>query len=98
MLDRVLRSLAREAEVQGVGRSGKRQRLSGGQGREGGSTGSPAFEGGGMAGQKGRPPFRAVYLNGTVQTDDGLAMREVVQQLGVTGTRRDDYSRWRPEG
>lgn len=40
-----------------------------------------------------RPPFRAVYLNGMAQTDDGLAMREAVQQLGVTGTQGSNYSR-----
>ncbi|CAM9303788.1 unnamed protein product, partial [Hapterophycus canaliculatus] len=32
-----------------------------------------------------KQPFRAVYLNGTAQVDDGVAMREIVQQLGITG-------------
>lgn len=43
------------------------------------------------------PPFRAVYLNGMAQTDDSLAMREVVQQLSVTGTQRAMYSRCKSE-
>lgn len=38
-------------------------------------------------------PFRAVYLNGLVQTDDGIAMREVVQQLGITGRSDANYAR-----
>ncbi|CAM9937193.1 unnamed protein product, partial [Sphacelaria rigidula] len=37
-------------------------------------------------------PFRAVYLNGLAQTDDGTAMRELVQQLGITGQRVATYS------
>lgn len=32
-----------------------------------------------------KQPFRAVYLNGAAQADDGVAMREIVQQLGITG-------------
>ncbi|CAN0514223.1 unnamed protein product [Laminaria digitata] len=39
------------------------------------------------------PPFRVVYLNGLAQTDDAVAMKEVVQQLGVTGTQGAAYSR-----
>lgn len=38
-------------------------------------------------------PFRVVYLNGMAQTNDAVAMREVVQQLGVTGTQGAAYSR-----
>lgn len=30
-------------------------------------------------------PFRVVHLNGAAQVDDGVAMREIVQQLGITG-------------
>eukprot|EP00903_Cladosiphon_okamuranus_P007077 g6877.t1 len=33
-----------------------------------------------------KQPFRAVYLNGAAQVDDGVAMREIVQQLGITGS------------
>lgn len=36
--------------------------------------------------QQQKQPFRAVYLNGAAQADDGVAMREIVQQLGVTGS------------
>lgn len=39
------------------------------------------------------PPFRVVYLNGLAQTDDEVAMREVVQQLGITGPQGSAYSR-----
>ncbi|CAB1101080.1 unnamed protein product [Ectocarpus sp. CCAP 1310/34] len=35
--------------------------------------------------QQQRQPFRAVYLNGAAQENDGVAMREIVQQLGITG-------------
>lgn len=39
--------------------------------------------------------FRAVYLNGAAQVDDGVAMREIVQQLGITGaaTQGSIYNR-----
>ncbi|CAN0584806.1 unnamed protein product, partial [Ectocarpus sp. 12 AP-2014] len=35
--------------------------------------------------QQQRQTFRAVYLNGAAQENDGVAMREIVQQLGITG-------------
>lgn len=91
MLDRVLRSLAEEAELSGggggAGRGKRRKSVGDQEGFEG--VGCSIATGQGLS----RPPFRAVYLNGAAQTDDGVAMREVVHQLGVTGTQRDGYSR-----
>lgn len=87
MLDRVLRSLAEEAELSGGGGGGKGKRRK----SMGDQEGFAGASGGGQG--LSRPPFRAVYLNGAAQTDDGVAMREIVHQLGVTGTQRDGYSR-----
>lgn len=98
VLDRVLRSLAQEAHSKagaaaaaGGGKRKRQKKDSSGAGAEG--------EGGGQGGsaplppptrhqqqeQQRKQPFRAVYLNGAAQADDGVAMREIVQQLGITG-------------
>ncbi|CAN0553953.1 unnamed protein product, partial [Ectocarpus sp. 12 AP-2014] len=42
-------------------------------------------EGEGTGGAGDRQTFRAVYLNGAAQENDGVAMREIVQQLVITG-------------
>jgi len=102
VLDRVLRSLAQEAISKGRGAaavaaagrgSGKRKRQ-----KEDAPTGEEA-KGGEVSPlppphrrqneqqqQQQAQPFRAVYLNGAAQVDDGVAMREIVQQLGITGS------------
>lgn len=88
VLDRVLRSLAEEAEEAQMRKKRKRQKDA-----EEGLGGSASASGGSGSGQEPRPPFQAVYLNGMAQANDGMAMREIAEQLGVTATRGGAYSR-----
>lgn len=97
VLDRVLRSLAQEAlsraRAAAAAGGGKRKRhkkdASGAEGEGGQETSSPPSsrhqQQERQQQQEEKQPFRAVYLNGAAQADDGVAMREIVQQLGITG-------------
>lgn len=101
VLDRVLRSLAQEAlsraRAAAAAGGGKRKRhkkdASGAEGERGqeASSAAPSRH----QQQEEKQPFRAVYLNGAAQADDGVAMREIVQQLGITGaaTQGSIYNR-----
>eukprot|EP00752_Nemacystus_decipiens_P011241 g9990.t1 len=97
VLDRVLRSLAQEAlssartAAAGGGKRKRHKKDASGAGGEGGREASspppptttppptPSHQQ-----HEDKQPFRAVYLNGAAQADDGVAMREIVQQLGIT--------------
>ncbi|CAM9557915.1 unnamed protein product [Scytosiphon promiscuus] len=93
VLDRVLRSLAQEVASKATATTGrgkrKRQKETA---EERGGREAEAKAGATERRQQQRrhqhqrkQPFRAVYLNGAAQVDDGVAMREIVQQLGITG-------------